>query len=65
MDRIRIPESSNVLKGFFFKNLTYVLKNNVPRIELDFKRYYIQGESEKTEFSDFLIQPVGIWKKQL
>jgi len=25
----------------------------------------IQGESEKTEFSDFLIQPVGIWKKQL
>ena len=26
---------------------------------------YIILLSEKTEFSDFLIQPVGIWKKQL
>ena len=46
----RIPDSSNVLKGFFFKlkNLgdTYVLKinvlyNSLSRIEPDFIRYSI------------------------
>ncbi len=49
----RIPDSSNILKGVkkYYKNVsaTYVLKNNVlgvlynslPRIEPDFKRYYI------------------------
>ena len=53
LDRIRIPDSSNIFKGFFkkFKKLsaTYVLKinvlgilyNSLPRIEPDFKRYYI------------------------
>ena len=49
----RIPDSSNILKGFFEKkknlSATYVLKinvlgvfyNSLPRIEPDFKRYYI------------------------
>ena len=48
--QILIPDSSNILKGVFKKlSATYVLKINVlsvlydslPRIEPDFKRFYI------------------------
>ena len=48
--RIRIPDSSSILKGLFLNlSATYVLKinvlgvfyNSLPRIEPDFKRFYI------------------------